>query len=462
MLLAALLVILALADLVIISIPDPQVSKPLYNPGNSPPTEVCLAEFARSLIESRHRALLSGDVTPLEIFYDLDSTGGIYAWENDRRRTAYLQKWAQGRGIEIVQVSGFVEIDHISPEEPGGKRYWMEITEHVRFEYRYSRSSQTAEMTSTLGSMGSGATEPGLTMVEKTFNPVGSDTSEPGEGKYAGGEFGARALQVLEVVADGQSWKVITNWYCDPLGTYWDPPAFPTRADATFRNPSWRSGKGQQAAPAPTIRSTTGSASNPSHLSSKPSASLATGSSSPAGYDRKKAVEYAVHHSGVRSLQQGGRYNLEYNVYSFPGGDCANFASQVLAAGGLPQEGGWRYDRRRDEGSTAWVRSDSLVWHLLSSGRAECTFKGDFRDLFEKRWPEKEDTPLFAFTRSLISEGDIIAYTKEGEICHVAVVVGFDPLGYPLIASHTSDRLFFPFDLGWTDTTLFWFVHVTY
>ncbi len=462
LLLASLLVLLVLADVVIISTPNSRVSKPLYDPGDSQPTEVGLAEFAWSLIESRHRALLSGDVTTLEIFYDLDSTGGAYAWENDRRRTAYLQKWAQERRIEIVEVGGFVEIDHISPEEPGGKRYWMEITEHVRFKYRYSHSSPAPGMTSTRGSTGHGTRKPGDATVGTTLDPLGFDASEPGGGKYVGREFGARAIQVLEVVAHGQSWKVITNWYCDPLGTYWDPPIFPTRASATSWNPSSRLGKGEQATPTPTRAPTTGSASDPISLLYRRSASLATSSSSSTGYDRQKAVEYAVRHSGVRSLKQGGRYNLEYNVYSFPGGDCANFASQVLTAGGLPQEGGWRYDRRRDEGSTAWVRSDSLVWHLLSSGRAECTFKGRFRDLFKKRGQEKDEDPPFAFTRSLLSEGDIIAYTRDGEICHVAVVVGFDPLGYPLIASHTSDRLFFPFDLGWTETTVFWFLHITY
>lgn len=460
--LASLLVLVTLADVAIISTPDSRVSKLLYDPGGSQPTEVGLAEFARSLIESRHRALLSGNVTALEIFYDLDSTGGTYAWENDRRRTAYLRKWAQERGIEIVEVGGFVEIDHISPEEPGGKRYWMEITEHVRFKYRYSRNSPVAGMTSACTSTDTGAREPADATVRTTPDPVCFDVSESGEGKYAGGEFGARAIQVLEVIAYGQSWKVITNWYCDPLGTYWDPPSFPTGASATSWNPSSHLREGEQATPMPTRAPASGSASDPTSLLSRRSASLGTSSSSSTGYDRQKAVEYAARHSGVRSLKQGGRYNLDYNVYSFPGGDCANFASQVLTAGGLPQEGGWRYDRRRDEGSTAWVRSDSLVWHLLSSGRAECTFKGRFRDLFEKSGQNSSDELLFAFTKSLLSEGDIIAYTREGEICHVAVVVGFDPLGYPLIASHTSDRLFFPFDLGWTDTTVFWFLHITY
>ena len=48
------------------------------------------------------------------------------------------------------------------------------------------------------------------------------------------------------------------------------------------------------------------------------------------------------------------------------------------------------------------------------------------------------------------------------EICHVAVVVGKDPAGYVTIASHTADRLFFPWDVGWNDTTVFWLLKIVY
>ena len=58
--------------------------------------------------------------------------------------------------------------------------------------------------------------------------------------------------------------------------------------------------------------------------------------------------------------------------------------------------------------------------------------------------------------------GDLIGYETKGQISHVAVVVGKDPSGYVTIASHTSDRLFFPWDMGWNDSTVFWLIKITY
>ena len=44
---------------------------------------------------------------------------------------------------------------------------------------------------------------------------------------------------------------------------------------------------------------------------------------------------YAVKYAGVPVIEGSGKYNPDYKVYTFVGGDCANFASQVLQAGGL-------------------------------------------------------------------------------------------------------------------------------
>ncbi len=63
---------------------------------------------------------------------------------------------------------------------------------------------------------------------------------------------------------------------------------------------------------------------------------------------------------------------------------------------------------------------------------------------------------------ALLEPGDVIGYQTKGEICHVAVVVGADPVGYPTIVSHTADRLYFPWDLGWDKGTIFWFIKITY
>lgn len=211
--------------------------------------------------------------------------------------------------------------------------------------------------------------------------------------------FGSRAVHVMVVRLDGGQWLIEQDWYTDPLG---DAPGGPGDAGIAIGLP-----------PAPQ-----------------------TGR-----YDRTRAVAYAVRYSGVRSLPGGGRYNRDYTVYSYQGGDCANFASQVMSAGGMRM---------------SWLCSPDLIWSLLSSGYGTKVYSGAFEGAVK---PTPED-PSGAIAR--MEPGDIIAYQVKGSMSHVAVVTGRDPYGYPVVASHTSDRLFFPWDLGWGSQTVFWLIHITY
>ena len=151
------------------------------------------------------------------------------------------------------------------------------------------------------------------------------------------------------------------------------------------------------------------------------------------------------------AIEGSGKYNSSFRVYTFVGGDCATsplrFWRQEASAGIL---GGTIPQRERGV-----VRGEDLVWHLLSTGRAEA-LRGSF-DGAVKRIPEHPSGIVAA-----LEPGDLIAYEMKGQICHVAVVVGKDPSGYVTIASHTSDRLFFPWDMGWNDSTVFWLLKVVY
>lgn len=237
--------------------------------------------------------------------------------------------------------------------------------------------------------------------------------------------FGSRTVHVLELRKDQGRWKIARDWYTDPLGNdAWDAPAVGIVEDSGLQSVS---------VPRETI----------------PIEDITKNQQ----YDRSKAVDYAKRYSGVRSLPDGGRYNPKFKVYTFLGGDCANFASQVLEAGGIDQGGGWYY---AGEGSTAWVQGESLVWHLLSSGKAVLLFRGSYGDAVKPR----DDFP--AGYIGALEPGDIIAYETGGQICHVAVVVGKDPKSYVTIASHTADRLYFPWDMGWDKTTVFWLIKVVW
>ena len=55
----------------------------------------------------------------------------------------------------------------------------------------------------------------------------------------------------------------------------------------------------------------------------------------------------------------------------------------------------------------------------------------------------------------------MIGYGMGGEIEHVAIVVGWDSNGYPLVNSHTVDRYHCPWDMGYDKKTIYYLFHVT-
>jgi len=334
-----------------------------------------------NMLRQRFETLMDGDLERIRPNYATGELSGEYALIREEQRTAYFRSWLEERGLVLESASAWFEVDSII--SLGRNSYRMEITEHATYAYRAA------------------ADEPTHT-------------------------FGSRTVHVLEAVFEDGRWKIVYDWYADPLG---EGPVNPGRGRiAPFAS-------GTQ--PGPSARVPDGSDS----------------SAPPQQFDRQKAVEYAVRHSGVRSLPGGGKYNRNYQVYSYVGGDCANFVSQVLAAGGLPQGYGWAYSRG---GTSSWTCSQDLVWHLTGSGAGRRVYRGDFAGAL---------LPLPDSTRGaigLLQPGDVIGYESGGEVAHVAVVVGIDPYGWPIIASHTADRLYFPWDLGWDEDTIFWFIHIVH
>lgn len=310
------------------------------------------------------------------------------------------------------------DLERIRPnylvEDLGGEYAWDKERERTRYfrawllerDLTLTSSSAWFEVDS-IASLGRGSyrleiTEHGLYEYRPSANPSGPTHA-----------FGSRTVHVMEIAFSEDRWRIAYDWYADPLG------------DSAI-DPS----KGQIA---------------PSASGTRPAPAQE--------FDRGKAAEYALRYSGVRSLPGGGKYNRSYQVYSYVGGDCANFVSQVLAAGGLPQDYGWAYSRG---GSASWTCSQDLIWHLIGSGTGRRVYWGTFAGAL---------LPLPGEPRGaigLLQPGDVIGYEISGEVAHVAVVAGFDPSGWPVIASHTADRLYSPWDLGWDRDTVFCFIHIVY
>ncbi|MBV7274303.1 amidase domain-containing protein [Clostridiaceae bacterium UIB06] len=171
-------------------------------------------------------------------------------------------------------------------------------------------------------------------------------------------------------------------------------------------------------------------------------------------YDREKAIAYADKYCGAAwGSGNNFKYNKKYRDYNGIGGDCTNYASQVLGdkeGGGMPIKGAWT------PGSNAWANADGLKNYIVGSGRGSVISVGKFKDLTK---------PSERFPNGVIEKlqlGDLVAYEKgRGNIDHFAIVTGFDSHGYPLVNSHTTDRYHVPWDLGWGDDKIrFFLIHI--
>jgi hypothetical protein len=237
--------------------------------------------------------------------------------------------------------------------------------------------------------------------------------------------FGIGTRHVLTLKKINGEWLVLREWYTDPLteNPKWIPEfnGFPKPTFLKFETDTEKSGDKRKKR-----------------------------------YNRERAIEYANKYAGLAwGAGNNQRYNKKYLDYTHRGGDCTNFASQVLGdmkeGGGLPMRSGWHY---RSEGSQAWVRTDSLKNFVLHGGYGTLIAKGFFADVV-KPTDQYPDGAIEA-----LKPGDLIAYEMDGDVDHFSVLVGFDDHGYPVVNSHTADRYRVPFDLGWDKNTKYLLIHI--
>lgn len=226
-------------------------------------------------------------------------------------------------------------------------------------------------------------------------------------------QMGVGSWHFLQLVRQDGEWKVTKEFYLDAMGDEWTEPYVP--AGAVLPRELVDEDEGE-AIPAARGR-----------------------------LNRQKATEYAEAYCGAAwGCGNKADYNQRYRSYRNLGGDCANFASQVLTeGGGLKPDWAWRYDKA---GSTCWVNAQAFTRYLANSGRATILARGTY---------QKVEPAL-----SKLKPGDIVAYQRKGGITHVSVVTGVDAGGVPIVAAHTADRFRNPWDLGWDKTTIFWLLHL--
>lgn len=175
--------------------------------------------------------------------------------------------------------------------------------------------------------------------------------------------------------------------------------------------------------------------------------------SSGKNFNRERAVWYADQYAGLAwGAGNNNQYNSRYRDFNDRGGDCTNFVSQCLAdaeGGRLPMDGIWYYDRADNSGSYAWVQADSFGDWVMFSGCGQRVARGTFSVL---------NSPGEKFPRGAVRElreGDVIGNGEKSFSKHLAIVVGYDSKGYPLVNAHNVDRYHCPWDLGYDKTTVF-------
>ena len=156
--------------------------------------------------------------------------------------------------------------------------------------------------------------------------------------------------------------------------------------------------------------------------------------------EQQKAIDYAHRYCGVSTEEEYEfKFNREYKNFNPDGGDCANFASQIMyESGRFKKNSIWNYNNR--DGTKAWVNAQGFKNYILNSGRGSLICKGSYEETYKESYN--------------LRPGDFVAYEKGGRLTHVSTVTGMDSKGYPLVTCHNTDRLLVPWDLGWSNKTI--------
>ena len=124
-------------------------------------------------------------------------------------------------------------------------------------------------------------------------------------------------------------------------------------------------------------------------------------------------------------------YNPAYVNFNSVGGDCANFTSQAISAGGMDQKQG-------DVSSKdAWFYTTGSLGGGVSSSWIYCpTFVSHFR-----QYGKYVESP----SKDQVFTGSPVLYRTGSLWNHAVLCVGKDSAGTPIINSHNTDRYHMPY-----------------
>lgn len=357
-----------------------------------------LKNTIEDIYNKRSSVFVTGDLMSLKDYFDTSQKHGTWALEHEVKRVKYLNDWSKQRGMKFTNVESNIRIKKV---HPGVKTTKISLEESYKFDYIYPEDE----------------------------NPITNS-------------FGVGIRHTLSLVKKDNKWLIHNDWYTDCFED----------ALASYTGE---------------IKGNLDMAFSPKDFVKRPCKPNSTNVNSFENYkrptyNREKAVAYADKYCGAAwGSSNNFKYNKKYKDFNGVGGDCTNFVSQVLGdkeAGGIPTDGAWRCEYSKygnSQGTSAWVNADGLKNYLVYSGKGRVVKKGTFKELTAAT-PEN---PGGAVDKLMLA--DLVCYEKKGNIDHFAVVTGRDSHGYLLINSHTTDRYHVPWDLGWGDKNIkFFLLHV--
>lgn len=165
----------------------------------------------------------------------------------------------------------------------------------------------------------------------------------------------------------------------------------------------------------------------------------ASGKSCDMAYDRQAAVDYAHQWVGLTAMTR----NPQWGIYDAYGGNCNNFTSQCLYAGGIPMDI-YGYDTQQWKWYSDVPNSYSEARGRSSSWSGVDEFYTYVNENTGYGLVAQADANLYT-----AQPGDVLQYGADGEWKHSVLVteVISDANGQPvefLIASNTTDRIDWP------------------
>ena len=152
-----------------------------------------------------------------------------------------------------------------------------------------------------------------------------------------------------------------------------------------------------------------------------PESVLEDGSASDAGvYEVSRGYSYQISKAVAYGDRYWKHYNHSYHNYANEGGDCANFVSQCLYAGGMPRTDDWFPQ------SVNWINVMGHIRHFKAYGS------------------------FLTASNSNVSAGNPVYYdwNRDGIYDHTTLCVGVNSSGMPVVDSHTANLYHAPWSMG--------------